>query len=73
MAKSVYYYWRAASSNHEPDPYELAKDRITQIFNAHQGRYGYRRVHLELRNQQQYLNHFECRWRFSCQSSASSR
>ncbi|WP_285949756.1 hypothetical protein [Polynucleobacter paneuropaeus] len=40
MAKSVYYYWRAASSNHEPDPYELAKDRITQIFNAHQGRYG---------------------------------
>jgi transposase InsO family protein len=57
MAKSVYYYWRVASSNHEPDPYELAKDRITQIFNAHQGRYGYRRVHLELRNQQQYLNH----------------
>jgi transposase InsO family protein len=56
MAKSVYYYWRAASSNHEPDPYELAKDRITQIFNAHQGRYGYQRVHLELRNQQQYLN-----------------
>ena len=57
MAKSVYYYWLKASSSHEPDPYELAKDRITQIFNAHQGRYGYRRVHLELRNQQQYLNH----------------
>ena len=57
MAKSVYYYWLKASSNHEPDPYDLAKNRITQIFHAHQGRYGYRRVHLELRNQHHYLNH----------------
>jgi transposase InsO family protein len=55
MAKSVYYYWRAASS--KADPYQGAKEHITQIFNAHRGRYGYRRVHLELRNQQQYLNH----------------
>ena len=55
MAKSVYYYWRAASS--KADPYQDAKEHITQIFNAHQGRYGYRRVHLELRNQYQYLNH----------------
>lgn len=55
MPKSVYYYWRAASS--KADSYRDAKDRITQIFNTHQGRYGYRRVHLELRNQQQYLNH----------------
>ena len=57
MAKSVYYYWQKAGSHHELDPYELAKDRITQIFHAHQGRYGYRRVHLELRNQDQYFNH----------------
>ena len=55
MAKSVYYYWRAASS--KADPYQGAKEHITQIFNAHRGRYGYRRVRLELRNQQQYLNH----------------
>ena len=55
MAKSVYYYWRAASS--KADPYQGAKEHITQIFNAHRGRYGYRRVHLELRNQHQYLNH----------------
>ena len=55
MAKSVYYYWRAASS--KADPYQEAKEHITQIFNTHKGRYGYRRVHLELRNQQQYLNH----------------
>ena len=55
MAKSVYYYWREASS--KADPYQGAKERITQIFNAHRGRYGYRRVHLELRNQHQHLNH----------------
>lgn len=55
MAKSVYYYWREASS--KADPYRDTKEQITQIFNVHQGRYGYRRVHLELRNQQQYLNH----------------
>mgnify|MGYP000249292512 FL=1 len=55
MPKSVYYYWREASS--KADPYRGAKEHITQIFNAHRGRYGYRRVYLELRNQQQYLNH----------------
>ena len=55
MARSVYYYhlkWDGGL-----DPYREAKDRITQIFHAHQGRYGYRRVYLELRNQQQSLNH----------------
>lgn len=55
MAKSVYYYWRAVSS--KADPYQDAKEHITQIFHAHQGRYGYRRVLLELRNQHQHLNH----------------
>ena len=55
MARSVYYYWQKASS--KVDPYQGAKDRITQIFHAHQGRYGYRRVLLELRSGQQYLNH----------------
>jgi transposase InsO family protein len=56
MARSIYYYWVKASSN-QSDPYQSAKEQITQIFSAHQGRYGYRRVLLELRNQQQYLNH----------------
>lgn len=55
MPKSVYYYWREASS--KADPYQDAKEHIAQIFNAHRGRYGYRRVYLELRNQHQYLNH----------------
>ena len=44
MAKSVYYYWREASS--KADPYQGAKEHITQIFNAHRGRYGYRRIQL---------------------------
>lgn len=57
MAKSVYYYWLKASSNHESDPYLDAKTQISVIYHRHKGRYGYRRVHLELRNQQQYLNH----------------
>ena len=55
MARSVYYYH--LKSDGRSDPYQDAKERITQIFNAHRGRYGYRRVHLELRNQQQSLNH----------------
>ena len=55
MARSVYYYH--LKSDGGLDPYREAKDQITQIFNVHQGRYGYRRVHLELRNQQRYLNH----------------
>ena len=54
MPKSVYYYWQKASSN--TDPHANAKVQISAIFNAHQGRYGYRRVHLELSNQQHYLN-----------------
>ena len=57
MAKSVYYYWLKAISNHEPDPYLDAKTQISAIYHRHKGRYGYRRVHLELRNQHQHLNH----------------
>jgi putative transposase len=55
MAKGVYYYWQPASS--KADPYQEAKEHITQTFNAHRGRHGYRRVHLELRNQHQHLNY----------------
>jgi transposase InsO family protein len=51
----VYYYWRAASS--KVDPYRGAKEHITQIFNTHKGRYGYRRIQTELSHQSHYLNH----------------
>jgi putative transposase len=55
MARSVYYYH--LKSDGGSDPYQSAKEQITQIFSTHQGRYGYRRVQLELRNQHHYLNH----------------
>ena len=34
-----------------PDKYSEVKEVIQQIFDEHQGRYGYRRITLELRNQ----------------------
>jgi transposase InsO family protein len=53
MAKSVYYYQRSLSA--KPDPQLEIKTQIKTIFNRHKGRYGYRRVHLEL-SHQRYLN-----------------
>ena len=54
MPRSVYYYQVSIGS--KPDPYGDMKARITTIFNTHKARYGYRRVHLELRNQNLHLN-----------------
>ena len=54
MARSVYYYQLGVSS--KVDRHGETKAQIKTIFHAHQGRYGYRRVHLELSNQQHYLN-----------------
>ena len=54
MARSVYYYQLGVSS--KVDRHGETKAQIKTIVHAHQGRYGYRRVHLELSNQQHYLN-----------------
>lgn len=54
MARSVYYYHLDASR--QAEPYLEVKAQIKSIFHQHQGRYGYRRVHLELRNQERFLN-----------------
>ena len=40
-----------------PDKYSEVKETIQQIFDEHQGRYGYRRITLELRNRGIVLNH----------------
>ncbi|SMQ78016.1 Transposase InsO and inactivated derivatives [Bacillus sp. OV166] len=40
-----------------PDKYSEVKKVIQQIFDEHQGRYGYRRIKLELRNRAIKLNH----------------
>ena len=55
MARSVYYYWVSASN--QADPYLDTKTQISAIYHRHKGRYGYRRVYLELRNESCYLNH----------------
>ena len=54
MARSVYYYQLGLSK--QADPHLATKTQIQVIYQRHQGRYGYRRVHLELSNQQCYLN-----------------
>jgi putative transposase len=54
MARSVYYYH--VSLARQADPYLIAKRQIQAIYHQHQGRYGYRRVHLELSNQRCHFN-----------------
>jgi putative transposase len=44
------------AASRKVDPYLNVKDQIKKIFHAHKGRYGYRRVHLALRNAQYQLN-----------------
>jgi len=42
---------------YQPDPDQELKETIRHIFDKHNGRYGYRRVHLELQNQGYQINH----------------
>ncbi|PSV64875.1 IS3 family transposase [Photobacterium angustum] len=53
--RSVFYYQAKASKHHES--YADERALITSIFHQHKGRYGYRRIHLELRNQGIMINH----------------
>ena len=39
------------------DKYALIKEKITELFHEHQGRYGYRRITAELHNQNFTINH----------------
>ena len=48
LSRSTFYAWDAARK--VPDKYARAKQLIKQIFNKHQGRYGYRRVAFALRD-----------------------
>ena len=54
IARSVYYYH--VQQSRQTDSYLAVKTQIREIYHQHQGRYGYRRVHLELSNQQCYFN-----------------
>lgn len=55
MARSSYYYHE--KKNKLTDKYDTEKDLIKQIYDHHKGRYGYRRITLELRNKGIILNH----------------
>ncbi|MGK8426854.1 IS3 family transposase [Bacillus cereus] len=55
IARSTYYYW--VKKFNCPDKYKEIKERISHIFEEHQGRYGYRRITLELQKQGYLINH----------------
>jgi putative transposase len=55
LARSTYYYYvklRTASAKHSE-----IKEQITKIYHENSGRYGYRRITLELRNRGYIINH----------------
>ena len=54
IARSIYYYYLKHPNS---DKYECEKQEITNIFNANKGRYGYRRVYVEMRNNGYCINH----------------
>ncbi len=55
MARSTFYYHKKQLN--AADKYELEKRIITDIFHKNRGRYGYRRITLEMRNRGFCLNH----------------
>ena len=55
IPRATYYYY--ANRQSKPDKYSAAKQEITDIYNENKGRYGYRRITIELRNRGFTLNH----------------
>lgn len=55
IPRSTYYYW--VKQMNRLDKYAEVKGVIKQLFEEHQGRYGYRRITLELRHQGHLINH----------------
>lgn len=55
MAKSTYHYH--CQKTKTPDKYQEEKKLIYKIFKDNRGRYGYRRITLEMRNQGYLINH----------------
>ena len=55
MPRSTYYYYLKKSK--ERDKYALIKEEITSIYHENQGRYGYRRITMELHNRGYVINH----------------
>lgn len=55
MARSTFYYHMKALER--TDRYEAEKKRICEIFHENNGRYGYRRITMQLHNEGIALNH----------------
>ena len=55
LARSTYYYH--LKQLEKPDKDHRLKAEIQSIFTEHKGNYGYRRIHLELRNRGSVVNH----------------
>ena len=55
MARSTYYYH--ISRKGRPDKYLQVREQIQDIYHAHKGRYGYRRMRAELMKRGYLLNH----------------
>jgi len=55
ISKSTYYY--TVKQLQKPDKYAEVKERIQEIFHKNKGRYGYRRITMELHNQGHIINH----------------
>ena len=55
LARSTYYYH--LKQLNKPDKDQELKDEIQSLFTEHKGNYGYRRIHLELRNRGYLVNH----------------
>ena len=55
IPRATYYYH--AKRQNQPDKYSAEKAEITAIFHENKGRYGYRRITMELRGRGFLLNH----------------
>ena len=55
MPRSTFYYH--LKNNNKEDKYKAQKDEILSIFHENKGRYGYRRITLEMKNRGYQINH----------------
>ena len=55
MARSTFYYHTRRMGH--PDGYDSVRERIRSVYEEHHGRYGYRRVTAQLRNEGLGVNH----------------
>ena len=60
IARATYYYH--CKRQGLPDKYGKEREEIADIYHEHRGRYGYRRITLEIRNRGYSINHKTVQW-----------